>query len=293
MRRIIRIYTLAAARFYDDALGISSFDVNSDDDAPTAIERALARKLTPFLYSGVVRWHVGAAAFVFAGPVWQRLAVVREAYAVRYEGRVDKPNAPGSAAANASRVRNSVPTLGALLVGLLVHSTVAGYELPAWMYCAYGNRVVAELREGRDVAGECEAKRAASARGLAAVFTRMREGTETRPLTLDWRSQFGSFEARDGEYLAAPIVIGVIPPAVFGAWRSVLGDDSPCPALRDFLVAADDIAIGPFGGRDLEPILRNLLSGDPGRTSVLFAGDLAWRLGDEPWTEKWEPWPSH
>ena len=105
--------------------------------------------------------------------------------------------------------------------------------------------------------------------------------------------------ARDEHYFAKPMDLGVLQPHVFKSAEAVLApllpgrrsSTSSCPALYNFLVAADALVPGPTGGRLRNAAgLKDFLSGKPSKSSVLFAADFRFRLGGGKWVQK-EEWP--
>ena len=126
-----------------------------------------------------------------------------------------------------------------------------------------------------------------------------KEGKEKRSIQIDFRSQFATGGARNEHYFAKPMDLGVLQPHVFKSAEAVLApllpgrrsSTSSCPALYNFLVAADALVPGPTGGRLRHATgLRDFLSGEPSRSSVLFAADFRFRLGGGDWVHK-EEWP--
>ena len=104
---------------------------------------------------------------------------------------------------------------------------------------------------------------------------------------------------RDEYYFPEPMDLGVLKPHVFESAEAVLApslpghrsDTSSCPALYNFLVAADALVPGPTGGRLRSARgLQHFLSGEPSSSSVLFAADFRFRLGGGEWVRK-EEWP--
>ena len=299
-RDCIGIYCDNAELFYVQEEGLASlqFDPSAFPHLNPEMEeyknRKLASHLVPFIRQGFVRYHVDSGHFVFAGPYWESASELREARArdVELSGLT-------GCEGRASRMRKYVPTLGSVMVVVMITGVAHGCELPASMWCKYGYNVMNRLLGGADLEAESEAARVAFARAWAAQMRKCKAGKETRSIQIDFRSQFAKGDVRDEYYFPEPMDLGVLKPHVFESAEAVLApslpghrsDTSSCPALYNFLVAADALVPGPTGGRLRSASgLRDFLSGEPSKSSVLFAADFRFRLGGGKWVQK-EEWP--
>ena len=299
-RDCIGIYCDNAELFYVQEEGLASlqFDPSAFPHLNPEMEeyknRKLASHLVPFIRQGFVRYHVDSGHFVFAGPYWESASVLREARA-----RDEEKSGVWGCEGRAANIRKNVPTLGSVIVVVMVKGVAHGCKLPASMWCKYGYNVMNRLLGGADLEAESEAARVKFAEAWAAQMQKCKAGKETRSIQIDLRSQFAKGDKRDEHYLHEPMDLGVLKPHVFESAEAVLApslphhrsDTSSCPALYNFLVAADALVPGPTGGRLRSASgLRHFLSGEPSSSSVLFAADFRFRLGGGEWVRK-EEWP--
>ena len=304
-RDVIGIYCDNAELFYVQEEGLASlkFDPSAFPHLNPEMEeyqnRKLASHLVPFIRQGFVRYHVDSGHFVYAGPYWDNASVLREARAREHELQVDSTTGRRSGVGVAGNIRKNVPTLGSVNTVLMIKGVAHGCKLPASMWCKYGYNVMNRLRGGTDLEAESEAARVKFAEAWAAVMRKCKEGKETRSIQIDLRSQFAKGGARDQYYFRRPMDLGVLKPLVFESAEAVLAPSLPhhrsstssCPALYNFLVAADALVPGPTGRRLRSASgLRDFLSGDASHSSVLFAADFRFRLGGGEWVRK-EEWP--
>jgi len=300
-RGVIRIYAENAEIYYDAEEGLASIEFDPSDfphldpEMEEYKNRKLASHLVPFIQQGFVRYHVDSGRFLFAGPYWERASVLREARA-----RDEELSGLSGCKGRATQIRKNVPTLGSVIMVVMIKGVAHGCKLPASMWCKYGYNVMKRLLGGADLEAESEAARVAFAKAWAALMRRFAAGEETLPVQIDFRNQF-AMDVRDEHYLPAPIDLGVLPSHVFGraGAEAVLapslpgnrGSTSSWPALYNFLVAADALVPGPTGGRLRNAAgLDDFLSGKPSCSSVLFAADFRFRLGGGKWVQK-EEWP--
>lgn len=299
-RDVIRIYGENAELFYDPKKGLASlqFDPSAFPHLNPEMEeyknRKLASHLVPFIEEGFVRYHVDSGHFVYAGPYWEGASVLREARA-----RAEELSGLSGCKGRATQIRKNVPTLGSVITVVMLKGVAHGCKLPASMWCKYGYNVMKRLLGGADLEAESEAPRVKFAEAWAALMRRFAAGEEEQEVEIDLRSQFAMGGRRDEHYLPKPMVLGVLQPHVFESAEAVLAPSLPshrsskssCPALYNFLVAADALVPGPTGGRLRHPRgLLQFLSGEPSASSVLFAADFRFRLDGGDWVQK-EEWP--